>query len=182
MPTPSRRLFIALRPDHQTCQALARLRARAAPHIEGIRWTAPENWHVTLHFLGACSAELTTRLAHELPDRAADFTALQLAGRRLQGFPSQQRAGRIWALTLERQHALSGWHARLGRWLEEMGLAVERRPLKAHITLARSASARLWPLREAPLACHFDRLALYESIMTPRGPVYQSLSAAGASA
>ncbi|WP_106478255.1 RNA 2',3'-cyclic phosphodiesterase [Phytohalomonas tamaricis] len=182
MAKPVHRLFIGLAPDQETCQALVRLRARVAPHIDEIRWTPPENWHITLHFLGACNAEQAAGLTAQLPNQAEGFTPLSLAGSQLQGFPHPQRPGRIWALTLESSPTLRDWHARLGHWLEAMGHAVERRSLKAHITLARSGRARHWPMRETPLMCRFDKLALFESVSTPQGPRYQSLSAVGTSA
>ena len=33
-------------------EVVARLAALARPTVEGVRWTTPEQWHVTLRFLG----------------------------------------------------------------------------------------------------------------------------------
>ena len=48
------RLFIALRPDAQTCKELIKIQRRAAV---GGRMMPPENLHLTLAFLGDCDTE-----------------------------------------------------------------------------------------------------------------------------
>ena len=43
------RLFVAVWPPPEVIDVLARLER---PSVEGVRWTAPSQWHVTLRFLG----------------------------------------------------------------------------------------------------------------------------------
>jgi 2'-5' RNA ligase len=58
-PAPERpRLFVAAWPSPEVVSALAAL---SRPTVPGLRWSAPEQWHVTLTFLG--SADLDATLA-----------------------------------------------------------------------------------------------------------------------
>ncbi|MDP9386758.1 MAG: hypothetical protein M3Q48_02235, partial [Actinomycetota bacterium] len=43
------RLFVAVWPPADVVDGLAAL---PRPEVPGLRWTAPEQWHVTLRFLG----------------------------------------------------------------------------------------------------------------------------------
>jgi 2'-5' RNA ligase len=55
------RLFVAVWPDAGTLDVLAAL---PRPVLPGVRWTRPEQWHVTLRFLGDTDAgEAAARVA-----------------------------------------------------------------------------------------------------------------------
>lgn len=56
------RLFAAVWPDAATLEALARI---PRPQFSDMRWTTPEQWHVTLHFFGEAGepVELSAALA-----------------------------------------------------------------------------------------------------------------------
>jgi 2'-5' RNA ligase len=60
-----KRLFVALLPDDACRQALIATQRQAAPGLARARFTAPENLHLTLAFLGGCdaAAEHTARRA-----------------------------------------------------------------------------------------------------------------------
>lgn len=54
------RLFVAIWPSDDVCE---RLRALPRKDRPGVRWVLPDNWHVTLRFLGdADPAEVAARL------------------------------------------------------------------------------------------------------------------------
>lgn len=48
------RLFVAIVPPREAVDLLARLPRAEVPRV---RWTTEEQWHVTLRFLGECSAD-----------------------------------------------------------------------------------------------------------------------------
>ena len=50
------RLFIAVWPPPDVVEQVAAL---PRPPVAGLRWTEPEQWHVTLRFLGALGTYVT---------------------------------------------------------------------------------------------------------------------------
>jgi len=59
------RLFVAARPSAAVVEALHRVERS---DLSGVRWVPPENWHVTVHFIGSadearCAASLQALVA-----------------------------------------------------------------------------------------------------------------------
>lgn len=44
------RLFVAVRPDDETCRVLDEVLGVPRPSVDGVRWVPPDQWHVTLRF------------------------------------------------------------------------------------------------------------------------------------
>ena len=107
------RLFVALDLPHSLRERLSWM----AGGLPGARWVAPENYHVTLRFIG----ELPGYRAEEVDQalaalRAPGFT-LQLAG--IGTFEKGGRVNSLWA------------------GVQRAGLERERRRFLPHVTLAR---------------------------------------------
>ncbi|MEU6340129.1 RNA 2',3'-cyclic phosphodiesterase [Streptomyces sp. NPDC046977] len=66
------RLFVAVMPPRAALAELGEAVAalRALPDADGLRWTDPAGWHITLAFLGEVGEDLLPALAERL-DRAA---------------------------------------------------------------------------------------------------------------
>lgn len=65
--TTARRLFVAVRPNEPATGELLALPRSDQP---GVRWSAPENWHVTLRFLGAAPpADIIAALSSMTPPK-----------------------------------------------------------------------------------------------------------------
>lgn len=140
------------------------------PDLEGLRWSEPDAWHLTLAFLGDIPAADVPRLtgALEACCRSHDVGELHPSG--LGGFRSASRARVAWCGVADpfgRLRALA--HA----VREALGLEVE--PFRAHVTLARARSApvdlRHWVAStHAPqLRIPLDRVELMRSQLG-RGP------------
>ncbi len=124
------RLFVALELPHATRQRLTDL----ATKLPGARWVPPENFHITLRFIG----EVPRHVAQEL-----DLALAALRARRfdlvLAGVGTAERAGRvhtIWARVTPNP-ALDALRAKIERALQTAGLEPERRRFVPHVTLAR---------------------------------------------
>lgn len=124
------RLFVALAlPGH-----LKRELAVLSGGIPGARWVAPENYHLTLRFIG----EQPAHRAAEIDD-----TLALLRGRGfslvLYGLGTFEKAGRSTALWVgaERNEALERLRAKIETALQRIGLEPERRRFNPHVTLAR---------------------------------------------
>ncbi|GAA1381788.1 RNA 2',3'-cyclic phosphodiesterase [Catellatospora chokoriensis] len=139
---PTQRLFIAVYPPAPAVTDLAGLVSRLAftrPHPEGLslRPVPPEQWHVTVAFLGELDpAQLDTTIAAMNAVASATPRAPRL---RLSGggrFPNG-RAAAIWAGLhgdLDDLHELAN---RLRGALTEARVPFDPRPYQPHLTLAR---------------------------------------------
>ena len=119
-------------------RALAPLReAPGAP-----RWTPPGRWHLTLLFLGAVPAEQGEELiaAAGPAVAAAPPMTLRLAG--AGRFGTRRRPQVFWAGVTGDDAALGALAARLAAVARGLGLPVEDRPFRAHLTLGRGRPGR----------------------------------------
>lgn len=128
------RLFVGLDLPWPLRQRLAVL----AGGIPGARWVPPENYHMTLRFLG------------ELPPHRAEEIDLALATLRGRGFSltlagigSFAKAGRdtqLW-VGVARSPQLEHLQTKIETALQRAGMEPERRRFTPHVTLARLDNA-----------------------------------------
>lgn len=139
------RAFIAVWPPPEVVDSLAALHR---PELDGLRWTSPEQWHVTLRFLGEVDADETAEAVGEIPRRWADSgpviaemgPATGHFGRRILYAPVSGLA----ALAAATVGATTG-----------IGHPPDHRGFAGHITLARARHARgveFGPFTGAPIA------------------------------
>ncbi len=128
------RLFVALALPQEIRARLWRMTSGLA----GVRWLPPENYHLTLRFLG----EMPGHRAEELDDalaalRGRAFT-LQLAG-----VGMAEKAGRVQALWagVERNPQLDHLQNKIETAVQRIGFDAERRRFTPHVTLARLDNA-----------------------------------------
>ena len=125
------RLFLALWPGPRA--RVATLGWQAAIGWPGTaRLTAPEHLHLTLHFIGQVPRE---RLPELIRGLVVPVPRMELMLDQVDVWPNQ-----VCALTPRRTpRALADLRGRLGGALERLGLDMERRPYRPHVTLARHA-------------------------------------------
>jgi 2'-5' RNA ligase len=135
-----RRAFLAVVPPPEVLRWTDSVAASARRSDDGLRWTRPDQRHVTLQFLGAVPmVEGLAASVTESVRRIAPFTvALGGAG----AFPSARRATVLWlgvATGAEELRALAG---AIAAATAPHGFVADDRPFRPHLTLARSARAR----------------------------------------
>lgn len=106
--------------------------------IQGARWVPPENYHLTLRFIG----EVEPWQAEEVDEALAAIRAkpFELS---LKGVGLFEKGGRITALWagVERSDSLAHLQAKVETALQRVGLEPERRRFAPHVTLARTERA-----------------------------------------
>jgi len=127
------RLFIALWPPPEVREAIATT-AQTIVWPAGARRIAPSKLHLTLHFLGDVDDGTVPALRAALAVRAACF---ELRLDRLQAWPG----GLLVLCPGGIPAALVQLHADLAQRLSALGLRVEARAFRPHVTLARHAPA-----------------------------------------
>jgi 2'-5' RNA ligase len=123
------RLFTGLEIPKEVAQSLSLLRGG----LPGARWIDPENYHITLRFIG----DIDDRLAHEI--------ASLLDGVRRRSFEVRfgnlmsfgGRKPRAVVVAIEPIQALVELQSELERLMQRLGLEPEGRKFIPHVTLAR---------------------------------------------
>ena len=123
------RLFTGLEIPREIAQSLSLLRGG----LPGARWIDPENYHITLRFIG----DIDDRLAHEI--------ALLLDGVKRRSFEVRfagltsfgGRKPRAIVAAVEPVPPLVELQAELERLMQRIGLEPEGRKFTPHVTLAR---------------------------------------------
>jgi 2'-5' RNA ligase len=130
-------LFVAIRPDESAIDDLADALepVRRLPAAQSLRWQPAGQWHITLAFLG----DADEAAADEVAERITDVGLPAVRGVRLQGAGCFGRQI-LWVgigdddARLRLAAAASAIPPRL----RGLGLDVDRRPWRGHLTVARA--------------------------------------------
>ncbi|HEY8800903.1 MAG TPA: RNA 2',3'-cyclic phosphodiesterase [Candidatus Limnocylindrales bacterium] len=170
------RLFIAVPlTDAATAAVAAVVESIKAgePEGRGVRWVRLDGLHLTLRFLGPTPEPRVSDLAAAVASVARDAEPFTITIRGAGSFPPTGRPRTIWLDIRDGVESLEGLAARLDDRLAGAGWERERRPFRAHLTLARADGVRSGPATVAALTAAaadlaiestIDRMVLFESI------------------
>lgn len=168
------RLFTALDPPEPVRDQLAALQA---PGDLDARWTDPEQFHVTVRFIGDADPDQAARYEEALAGVEAPTVECRPYG--LDVLPSRRNPS-VLIVGLERSDDVMALYDAVSEALEGEGLDPEGRTYRPHATLARLDD-------EPPEVVHdfldthdadgldpfhIDTLTLYESTLTQEGAVH----------
>jgi 2'-5' RNA ligase len=129
------RLFVALELPWALRQRLGIL---AGTGIPGARRVPPENYHLTLRFIGEMPGYRADEIDHALAALKAPGFPLVLAG--IGTFTKGGRSTSLW-VGVERSPALEHLQTKIETALQRCGVEPERRKFQPHVTLARLDNA-----------------------------------------
>lgn len=165
------RLFVAVWPPPAV---VARWAAFERPKLAGVRWTAEDQWHVTLRFLGEIDGEKIEGVKGALDPLRSDG--------QLRGLTARAGAVVTWprsAVVCVLVDGLEALAAQVHRVTADFGAPADRRPFRAHVTLARTdgrdrhlgtgwpSFAASWPVEDVKLVA---------STLHPDGARYHVIS------
>jgi RNA 2',3'-cyclic 3'-phosphodiesterase len=169
------RLFAGIPLAAEVIDELSAISLRLQTSGDGLRWSAPESWHITLQFLGNTGqlqyecivARLSDLRSPPLPIQLEDLGFFDRAGVFFAGVALTPEL----RLLQERVTAATGL----------CGFVPETRPYHPHITLARSKSkgraleGLKTKIRRQPAFTSFvaEAFVLYESVTRPTGAHYE---------
>ena len=146
-----------------------------------VKWTAPENIHLTIKFLGDTEDALVPMLRETLDELATPLFPFEVEAKGTGFFPNPSKPRIIWSGFDEQStEVLSLLQQAVERDLAELGFAEESRRFRPHVTLGRVKS-RAKPdftgLSDRIDGGSFGQsyikdFILYESDLTQRGPRY----------
>ncbi|MGQ7792430.1 RNA 2',3'-cyclic phosphodiesterase [Faunimonas sp. B44] len=123
------RLFTALELPADAAFSLSLLRGGLA----GARWIDPENYHITLRFIGDVDDPTADEVASELARISRPQFEVALSGL---GTFGSRRPHSLWA-AVKCTPALKELQAEQERMMQRIGLEPERRRFSPHVTIAR---------------------------------------------
>ena len=181
------RSFIAIELTDEARGALARLQDRLEEIFPAntVRWTAPKNIHLTLHFLGGLRVDHVDQVRSTVRDVVATHTPCSLTLSNLGCFPNTRRPRIVWVGLSGETQLLVALQRELGERLNRaIGFEPESRPYSPHLTIGRIKKGltqqRLRELgqlleheipRVGPLAIlPVDRIDFIQSELKPDGP------------
>jgi 2'-5' RNA ligase len=172
-----RRGFLAVVPPPDAIGWTEALAESARRDDDGLRWTLPEQRHLTLQFLGRVDdADSLTESVAESVRRIAPFT-LALGGGG--AFPSPRRASIVWLGVSTGADELAALVGAIVAATAPLGFVGDDHPFHAHLTLARVNRARdvralVDQLSTGPAGPPWtvDRIVLFDSDTRADGAVH----------
>lgn len=175
------RLFVAINlPDdvrRAVHEAVAVVRNRGMP----ARWTDPDQYHVTLKFIGQARPDRRDAHVEVLRRVASGYAPVDMTVRELGAFPSLRRPRVVW-MGVEPTPQLRALKHDLEHGYASLGVERETRAFRPHVTLARAEEgAAAGEFRELEdLASKVEteasftarHLDLMRSRLRPEGPDY----------
>jgi len=160
---------------------------QAAFRHAGVRaaWVAPENFHITLRFLGNITYAQLESLDSALGGALANCRAMQFSLDGADVFPDMGHPAVVWAGLRALHGDADGLYAAVCEAAAAIGVAPGRRHVQAHVTLCRlrrghAPSARLQEALAAARArvsdeFWVDSVALWRSELRRGGAVYHQI-------
>jgi 2'-5' RNA ligase len=165
----SDRLFFALWPDPDLRQALRTRLDRIAALIEG-KQQRPDQWHVTLEFLGQVPVERQPSLR-----AAADRVRRSPVAIEFDRVEHWRKPQVVCLVASHVPMGLATLVTQLRAELVQEGFAVEARPFRPHVTLARKVRSAAATRLDPPFVWRSDGFALVRSVTDPAGSRYEPL-------
>ncbi|MGI9252418.1 MAG: RNA 2',3'-cyclic phosphodiesterase [Thermomicrobiales bacterium] len=192
------RLFLAVPLPPEARAAAAGIVESLRPLDWPVRWTAGENAHLTLHFLGEQPRERAQLLRMALPPVVAPHEPFDLRTGNLGVFPNIRRPRVLWLGLFGPTHRLETLHAALGAALKDLDCSVDGEAFHPHVTLGRvrNQGTPTMPLRDLPeamrarladpatgvmagppsIAIPVDRVELIRSHLSHEGSRYETIA------
>lgn len=148
-----------------------------------LKWAKPENWHVTLIFLGSTPESAIPLLQNLIENSFDSIPAFRTELSGLGVFPNTAHPKVLW-IGIQDISVLMPSYLKLLELLLKHGFTLENKPLKPHLTLGRiknsSGNAVFTMLIEEYCKTNFGtvevgQIILYESISSSEGPIYKPL-------
>lgn len=181
------RLFIALPIEDDALPLLGGVHAAIGSWGSLLKVVPPENYHITLKFLGNCDDDLARRIESAFGGLHVGSGEIAFTLRGLGTFPNIKRANVLWCGLETDREAVRALYGEIERFASAFGFEEERRDFVPHLTLARVRRGKKLSGEVAGYIegngetvfgeSSFRRVVLFSSQLTSRGPVYSELVA-----
>lgn len=179
------RTFLAIDIDNQAKKKVYNLSRKFRSFKGKINFTDSDNLHITMNFLGDVESAKTVRVCEIVKSVAAEFSEFQFD---INGFLPIAKKGRIemiWAEIQDSSGKMEHIQDMLNTQFAEEGFRTEKRKFNPHLTIARIRSTpegqKIFETVQQYSNQHIatvnvDKIMVYTSELTPKGPIYTPLT------
>jgi len=182
------RAFIAIEISDDIKDLLGQIEAHLKYSGADVKWVKPEVIHLTLKFLGEITDEKCADVKFALDTIAKSVKPFELNLKDIGAFPKIEHPRVIWVGLDKGAVETTALAGRIDDSLSKIGFAKEDRPFSPHLTIGRARS----PLNRDKLkekissasakfqftavnSCKVASVILFQSTLTPKGPIYTKL-------
>lgn len=150
---------------------------------ERIKWVESWNLHITLFFIGDTEENMIDEIGKSLSEKLENISPFNLKCENLGVFKNTLNPKALW-IGIHESESLNGLKLAVNEALSMLGFSTEERLFKPHLTIGRTKflndKNRIKKLIEEYKDVVFqnlqiDKVSFYESILTPKGPIYKVL-------
>lgn len=190
MPFGHIRMFIAIQIAPQVRAVIDRYLASRITDPERVRWVRPDNFHLTVKFLGEVPMRDICRPIVDAQSVCSQFEPFDLAFSGLGAFPDTARPRTLWVGVTEGLEESAELAEALDNKLFESGFPREGRRFTPHLTIGRVKQKNLpetggidsliLPEKDVPFfgVSPVDSLTIFMSTLSHSGPRYEVLDEA----
>ena len=177
------RTFIAFDLSEEIKTELERLQKELKTTEPDIKWSNPQNIHLTLKFLGEVDEENIKEIKQLLDEVSGKIRPFEITLGKVGAFPSLDRMKVVWVGIDKGSKNVIETANLIEDSSEAIGFFKEDRKFSAHLTLGRVKSGKnkvvlkekILSIEVKPLNHTIDKIILYKSTLTREGPIYDSL-------
>lgn len=175
------RLFVAVPLPAQALEEAGELLREMRALDWPVRWVKDDGLHISLKFFGEVTTDRLDAIEELVEFATRGMKPMELVPQGGGAFPSRSHP-KVLRLEVQSGPDLELLQDRMERGGEQIGFAPEGRPFRPHITLGRVREGQRLPagaighlegLRHGAVFLA-DRVTLFESRLTPDGPVYST--------
>ncbi|MGP8201480.1 MAG: RNA 2',3'-cyclic phosphodiesterase [Limisphaerales bacterium] len=184
----TKRLFVAVFPPADIAASLRTAVGRLAQTVppRAVRWTRPEQIHLTLQFLGAVAVARIPEIGSALQAACRGHRQHQLRVEGFGCFPNQNRPQIIWAGLAGDLGPLESLQKSVNAGLLAVGCVGEDRPFHPHLTIGRARDLNATGRKAVAEALAREQnreigqwqvgsIDLMQSVLSPQGATYDTL-------
>jgi 2'-5' RNA ligase len=147
------RLFIAINIDAQVRAEIFDATEPVRRTLPDARWVEPELLHLTVKFLGSRDPSTVGDIVQRMDRVASAYRAIPFEIGGMGAFPNLRRPAVVW-MGVQADAKLELLNHDVESACADMGIPVDGRPFRPHITLGRIRMARPESVRELASACN----------------------------
>lgn len=178
------RTFIAIELSEEIRNALAQIQSHLKYAGADVKWVEKNNIHLTLKFLGEIDDKKCEKVKAVLDQIAAEFKPFELDLKDIGAFPKIEFPRVIWVGLDKGAKESTEIAKKIDEALSKTGFQEETRPFAAHLTVGRVRSSKNKEVLKEKITDYqlpitkseiIPSIILFQSTLTPKGPIYTKL-------